>query len=396
MGFEKKYWVSGLLVSFAAAAMAAFGGGLLPPWVWPIVLAAIWLWLMYRSVAVTHENKADSDETGENREVEKAITGLMDLLEARLTTMADEMRAEQAQIREMVAEASSSLGSSFDGINGRSAVQGRIVAEAVQKMRDHPEGEPELTHVVQQTDELLGRFINYVVNTSSNSMAMVERIDEMVDHMNHADELLGDVKVIADQTNLLALNAAIEAARAGDAGRGFAVVADEVRKLSKRSDRFNDEIREVIGESIRAIANAREAMAKLASQDMNKAMQAKARVSGVLERLASTSLSVADQLDTVAAVHAEIDSLVVDAQRSLPFGGIDSQLNACAERHIGRMQALVQRLRGGLSSSGHVGQSHARETAARQSGRQAAPGSATPGRRSVSREPLGENGAELL
>jgi len=395
MGLEKKYWVAGLLISSATAAAAAFGGELLPAWVWPILSAPAWLMLLQRSARGAHKGHTGSDETAESSEVEKAVIGLMELFETRLVSMSDEMRAELEQMHNLLANASSSVGSSFEGINGRSAVQGRMVAEMVGKMRDHPEGEPQLAHVAQQTDDVLGRFIDYVVNTSSNSMAMVERIDEMVEHMNHADELLGDVKVIADQTNLLALNAAIEAARAGDAGRGFAVVADEVRKLSKRSDRFNDEIRQVIGESIRAIDSARECMAKLASQDMNKAMQAKARVSRVLGRLASTSLSVADQLDNVAAGQSEFVSLVGDAERALPFEEIDSQLNACAERHIVRIHTLVQHIRSGISSLDRVGRAGAREPVADLNDHQRVRDTAVAARRTVVAKSLGESSAEF-
>ena len=178
---------------------------------------------------------------------------------------------------------------------------------------------------------------------------MVERIDEMVDHMNHADTLLGDVKVIADQTNLLALNAAIEAARAGDAGRGFAVVADEVRKLSKRSDRFNDEIRVVIGKSIKAIEGARQAIDKLASQDMNKAIHAKARVSAVLGRMAKLNQSMAYELDTVSKVNGDIDELLGEAISTLPFEDIDGRIVLCAERYLDRIGVLSGRLRHAVS-----------------------------------------------
>lgn len=395
MGLENKYWISGLLVSLAVAAIAAFGGGLFPPWVWPILVAAAWLLLLRRSAGSVPGGRTATHAATEIREVEQAVAGLMGILETRLAAVVDEMHQELEQIRARMADASSSIGGSFDGINGRSAVQGRLVAEMVTKMRQHPDGEPGLARVAEQADELLSRFIDYVTDTSSHSMAVVERIDEMVDHMKHADELLGDVKVIADQTNLLALNAAIEAARAGDAGRGFAVVADEVRKLSKRSDRFNDEIRQVIGESIRAIDSAREAMARLAAQDTDTAMRAKLRVSSVLERLASTSLSVAEQLDTVAVVHGEIDGLVSDAERSLPFEDIESQLNACAERHVHRIQALVQRIRRGLSSLGPVGNRGAQEFAAELNSLLAQLGAGAADRAMLAREPLGESGGKI-
>jgi methyl-accepting chemotaxis protein len=267
----------------------------------------------------------------------------------QLSARVDKMNAELAYTRRLVSDAAASVSNVFDGIGGRSAQQGRLVADLTSKMRQPPAGEPGLARVAENTDEMLGRFVDYVVDTSSDSVAIVERIDEMVNHMNHADELLGDVKVIADQTNLLALNAAIEAARAGDAGRGFAVVADEVRKLSKRSDRFNDEIRLVISESIKAIHSARQAMARLASQDVTNAIQAKAKVSNVLEKLTAANLSLGDQLESVSVINGEINGLVGEAADALPFGDIDYQLAICAERHINPIQALVKSLRNGMT-----------------------------------------------
>jgi methyl-accepting chemotaxis protein len=179
-------------------------------------------------------------------------------------------------------------------------------------------------------------------------MGMVEHIDDMMDHMRRADSLLGDVKQIADQTNLLALNAAIEAARAGDAGRGFAVVADEVRSLSKRSDKFSDEIRTVIGEAVGSIDDARGSIQQLASQDMNFAITAKKRVNEMLDRLSGLNESVEQALGSVSTINDEVNGLVGDAVRSLQFEDIVRQLAQYTERHLDRIHGMVGRMHAGL------------------------------------------------
>jgi methyl-accepting chemotaxis protein len=233
------------------------------------------------------------------------------------------------------------LQTSFQGLHQRVQAQHERVSALIERLhhQDEEGADGGTLGFVEQTDRVLNYFVEYVVNTSANSMAMVERIDDMVNHMTRADNLLDDVKVIADQTNLLALNAAIEAARAGEAGRGFAVVADEVRKLSLRSDRFNDEIREVIGCSIADINKAREIISDLASQDMNFAIQSKQQVQQMLGHIEGLNGEIETALDELNRIGTDINRLVGDAVRSLQFEDIVRQL---AEHSTGNLQQLQE------------------------------------------------------
>ena len=356
MGLEKKFWVSGVLGSLIVAAMAATTAEGFPAWVWPLLVAVVWLLVVKISAPAPADVVASDPAAGLNKELTQSVSGFMGALGDQLGARAEDMGAEAMDIQRLVSDSSKRVCESLEGVRRRSVEQRRLLTEITSKLHDRSDGEPDLARAVQQTDTVLTQFVDYVMDTGSNSTAMVQRIDEMVEHMHHADELLGDVKVIADQTNLLALNAAIEAARAGEAGRGFAVVADEVRKLSKRSDRFNDEIRVVIGQSIKAIEGARRAMEGLASQDMNSAVRAKAHIGSVMERLSGVSLSLAENLDRVYAINGEFGSLLGDVSDALPFQELEYRLGTCAQRQISAMRGCAERLgdgRTGLDIAGH-------------------------------------------
>ena len=344
-----------LVPALLAAVASVFVPLEVPAAIWLLVAgAASWLWAAVADIREQAEGAANCDSEAD--QVEHAVTEMLQHMDGLLAQVANEMRGELARIQGLVADAVSTLQGAFNGLNERSMAQKARVNQLIESMNsaatgqadDAAEAASKAQSFAEQTDEVLTYFVQYVVNTSSNSMAMVERIDEMVTQMSRADELLGDVKVIADQTNLLALNAAIEAARAGDAGRGFAVVADEVRKLSHRSDRFNDEIREVIGASINNIDGAREAISRLASQDMNFAIQSKVRVREMLDHIEDINSGVEGALEDVSRISGEIDGLVGDAVRSLQFEDIVRQLTDYSSNNLDRMQHMVGSLHSGM------------------------------------------------
>jgi methyl-accepting chemotaxis protein len=344
---RKTLWGLGFAATLILSSLAWWFDGV-PGWVWPWLLLPLWL-LTFVQKTRFEVGRRDAEQADDLQELEHGVSELVAGLERHMGGMIETMRDDLKQIQSLVADATTTLQGAFHGLNDRTGSQSRLLGEMLAMLHDKEDDGIAISGFAVETDEVLRYFVDYVVTTSANSMAMVEHIDDMSTRMARADQLLNDVKVIADQTNLLALNAAIEAARAGAAGSGFAVVADEVRKLSRRSDRFSDEIRVVIGESMRSIEAARVAIERLASQDMSFAIQAKVRVNDMLEKLTRMNQSVEVAIDTMSGISGEVDGLVAEAVRSLQFEDIVTQLAMYSERHLVRMERIVASVHDGIT-----------------------------------------------
>ena len=318
-------------------------------------------WIAFLSVLVssaswffmsTRQERVIDKESALGPQLTKEIHEFSNELHHGINVLSGSLKGELTQIRSLVGDSVNTLQDSFHGINGCSRKQLDMVHDMMEAVSNSIESESTasvtFTEFAAETDNVLRYFVDHVIAISHNTMQFVDMVEEMSSQMDKADGLLSDVKNIADQTNLLALNAAIEAARAGEAGRGFAVVADEVRKLSQRSNRFSDEIREVIIGTRDNIQDARVSIGQIASKDMTFAIQSKARVDDMIKQLGIMNEAMAENLVHVSNISEDINARVGDAVRSLQFEDIVRQLAGYSEHHLDRLVNIFNNVQSGI------------------------------------------------
>ncbi|BBP42620.1 methyl-accepting chemotaxis protein [Thiosulfativibrio zosterae] len=144
------------------------------------------------------------------------------------------------------------------------------------------------------------------VSVMDNAIRAMEQIHASSQKIN---DIIGLIDSIAFQTNLLALNAAVEAARAGEHGRGFAVVAAEVRNLAGKSAEASKEIRGLIEDTVKKVAEGTQHV-KGSGDALNEIASSIDTVNQVIEEIARSSNEQAEGVSQVNQAITAIDAAV--------------------------------------------------------------------------------------
>ncbi|MEH6386062.1 MAG: methyl-accepting chemotaxis protein [Colwellia sp.] len=319
------------------------------------LLLSIILILLYRysilSEITSGESCLDDSQQTHDKEIKLTLTKIANLLSQQMEIVDTEV--DRASV--LIEEATTGISDSFKYLKSLSDEQQDMLNAAIGNRQGTLDEEgTTIESFVHDSSETLDTFVQVIITTSKQSLEAMSFTEDMSKQLEGIFSLLGQVESLASQTNLLALNAAIEAARAGDAGRGFAVVASEVRALSFNSTELNNDIREEISSAQTIIEKLKNSVQVMASADMTATLEAKSRVSTMVEHVGESNSKTNAIIKELAGLSPKIAETVAIGVRSLQFEDLTRQALLSLKSNTRTISALNQTLVGFEISKGNT------------------------------------------
>lgn len=350
MDFIKKVWFPLALFSVAMLLPLLFPIKVLY-WIVLPITSIVWLFYFYL-LQNSLESGVAEPETQQKDKLKVTIDAYVAGVDSCIDHEVDSFNTELVQLKKIVTDAVTTISGNLNQLNGLSSEQTLAVQTLINSFENSADNEQGLNFstFINEIDTVIHSFVDQATQNNQQSNDMVSIINNVEQHMGQIEKLLTDVQGIADQTNLVALNAAIEAARAGEAGRGFAVVADEVRNLSKNSDKFSDEIREIVSTSKENIGLAQTMIGKMAAQELSGSVDSQSTIESIVKEMTEMNNSVVSKIADISDVSQRIDTTVSEVMAELNFATQAEQLVDNLSNDTQRFSAMSDEMRVGMST----------------------------------------------
>lgn len=272
--------------------------------------------------------KIESNYSGEFGNLGRDVNETIDRLNGVIETIKSTSNAVSDGVND-IAQGNSNL-------SDRTETQASELEEAASSMEELTSSVKGNADSATQAHSLITELRVHAVKGGATVSEAINAMGKISNSSTEIANIIGVIDDIAFQTNLLALNAAVESARAGEQGRGFAVVASEVRNLAGRSAVAAREIKALIEESVKEVAEGSRLVCD-SGQTLEHIVESVNQATDLVGGIATASSEQSDGIALVNSTISRIDTMTQQnsalvAQASLSSKDINLQVKKLDEQ----------------------------------------------------------------
>lgn len=246
------------------------------------------------------------------QQVQGDYLGRFAVLKESLNVAVDNLGSMMAQTRlaaQNVLEGTEQINQGSSDLNARTQSQAISLEQTSASME-------QMTATVKQSADSAVAAAGITQKTAKmaeDGAVVMQRAITSMSEIHSSSQKIQDIIELIDsiafQTNLLALNASVEAARAGEHGRGFAVVASEVRNLAQKSADAANDIRKLIEDTTRKVADGSRTV-EASGEALNEIVASVKHVNQIIEEISRSSREQSEGIGQVNQAITAMDRAV--------------------------------------------------------------------------------------
>lgn len=189
--------------------------------------------------------------------------------------------------------------------------------KAITTSTDHPiTSSSNDTHVAYEILDIMNYYLKTALENNNKSIASMQKIDVMINEINHVFALLMRMSKLTTHSNTLANSATIEAARTGRAKRKFRVVVENIQELSKHSQTFNKTLNTHMLDAQKTMDEIRTIVAEFGHYDPAEIQQQQISIKSDLNKLQVINTHLVQEVNEMNTLTAELRQIIDQVEQS--------------------------------------------------------------------------------
>jgi len=265
------------------------------------------------------------------RELQDAITSVLNDVESGVTDELGAIRKQTGQIQHLLKDAIAALHESFESLDNDASELMSMMSTLMMEAVGQNNGNPEDLNIFQRADhagKILAQLVEMIMQSSRNDLRELEYMGEFRTPMDRLVKGMQTSRKLLSRLDKMANDGAVD--------------AEQLKHLVGEARAEHEACEESVNEAMQPFSRLHKLVVKAASREMNEVFESRSSVEDIIKHFNSINDLISSCRSDVSTLNANMRKDLGAAIRALQFEDIVSQSLGHTELHMDRMEGFAQ------------------------------------------------------